>query len=193
MGQNFRIVIFLFLIYAVFSPIQADELIDKAGKVYYVSAKKVDDSFVYCTGEGYFGLMRLPIEAVNSLILDDGTVIIENNEVVQTLDVNMDTEQNDISSFDPNLFNYGSEDKLVKSQVSYASFGYMCFIVSGGLGLVNTNREYNGESADELESFIDQTKLIQNLHYGFMILGASILIYSNNDTEKTKPIVTNNN
>ena len=180
MHKNIKTVLIPILSFMIFSPLEADTLVDMANRIYSVNVKKVDDEFIYCTGKGFSGLMRVPINTINSLIIDDDTVIIKNNELVQTYDTGFDHESFYDSDFDPEMFNYGSETKRIKTQMDFTSFGYGCVFVSGILGLVNNNREYKGESLDDLESFADQTKLIQNFHYGFMIIGAGVLLYGNN-------------
>ena len=117
MHRNIKTVLIPILSFMIFSPLEADTLVSVANITHNVNTKKVDDEFAYCTGKVYMhsGLMRIPIEIINSLILDDGTVIIKNNELVQTYDTGFDPELYYDSGFAHEKFNYGPKEKRIKT------------------------------------------------------------------------------
>ena len=179
MNRKIRIAIIPILFYVVLLPLEADILVDRANTTHIVSTKKVDKKYVYCTGAELSGLLRIPIESIYSLTLDDGTILVDNSKLKRVFNLGFDPESFNYPSSDSEISYFGSVERKINTPTDYTSFGYGCLIVSGVIGLVNNNREYNGESLDDLEKFADQAKLLQNIHYGFMIIGAGVLLYSN--------------
>lgn len=68
-----------------------------------------------------------------------------------------------------------------------SAIGGGLLVVSGICGLVALNREIPKDAdMEEIERFLDTTKMISNIHYGTLLIGG-LLIYFDNSTKPAEP------
>ncbi|MCH7613344.1 MAG: hypothetical protein IIB95_10730 [Candidatus Marinimicrobia bacterium] len=79
-------------------------------------------------------------------------------------------------TFDPSTIKKTPPDLFV--------IGSVMIVVSGVMGIVNTNRECKDcNSLEELEDFIDTSKLISNIQYSALIVGGILMAIGNSNQE----------
>ena len=88
------------------------------------------------------------------------------------------------NTFDPSTIKTKSSIYLIESDTSVsvtqsstdlAVIGTVMLVVSGVMGLVNTNRECNDCSMEDWEDFGDSMKLISNIQYSTLIIGGILM------------------